>query len=99
MIKVIIERHTKNREQLAALLRELRAAAVHQPGYISGETLTSLDDKSLITVISSWRNIGEWRAWENSKIRGVINDTRIEPQLSGKTVVKAYEILAAEPAA
>ncbi|MDD5288614.1 MAG: antibiotic biosynthesis monooxygenase [Dehalococcoidales bacterium] len=96
MIKVVIERHSKDREKLASTLRELRAAAVHQSGYISGETLLSLDDKSLITVISSWRNLDDWRAWEDSKIRITINDVRIEPQTSGKTVIRKYEIMATE---
>jgi quinol monooxygenase YgiN len=37
MIRVIIERQVKNKERLLPMLRELRAAAVHQPGYVTGD--------------------------------------------------------------
>jgi len=44
MVRIIIERHLKTGKQgeLIHLLKELRTAAVHQPGYISGETLASI---------------------------------------------------------
>ena len=59
MIKVIIERHVKESEHLSPLLRELRVAAMNQPGYITGETLVSTEDKSIFTVISTWRGLDD----------------------------------------
>jgi len=48
MIRVVVERHLKEgkRGDLMPLLRELRAAAMHQPGYITGQTLAKTEDKS-----------------------------------------------------
>ena len=48
MIKVIIERQEKKEKNdaLSPLLLELRAAAVHSPGYVSGETLINTEDSS-----------------------------------------------------
>ncbi len=45
-IKVIIERSVSpdNQAEVAELLKELRAKAVLQPGYISGETLFSVKE-------------------------------------------------------
>ncbi len=41
MIRIMVERHLKadKREELLPLLRELRTAAIHHPGYVTGETL------------------------------------------------------------
>ena len=52
VIKVIIERQVKKGENLAPLLRELRATAIHQPGYVTGETLVDTEDSSNIVVVS-----------------------------------------------
>jgi hypothetical protein len=53
MIKVIIERQLKPGKEVYSLLRELRAAAIHQPGYVTCETLVSNEDRSDILVIST----------------------------------------------
>ncbi len=45
MIKVIIERQVKKGEDISLLLLELRAAAMCHPGYVSGETLLSTEDR------------------------------------------------------
>lgn len=41
IVRVIIERHLEEgrRVDLFPLLREFRAAAIHQPGYITGEPI------------------------------------------------------------
>jgi len=38
MVRIVIERHLKEGKKgdLMSLLRELRAAAMHQPGYVTG---------------------------------------------------------------
>ena len=92
MIKVIIERHAKEGESLSPFLRELRAGAIHQPGYITGETLVSTEDKSIITVISTWHSLEDWKAWETSDTRTRLYQ-QIEPLLAEKPKVKTYEIL------
>ena len=55
MFKVIIERQVREGEDISPLLRELRAAAMHYPGYVSGETLVSTQDSSIIITISPRR--------------------------------------------
>ena len=92
MIRVIIERHVKDGESLSVLLRELRAAAMQQPGYITGETLVSTEDKSIIAVISTWHSLEDWNAWATSETRARL-DRQIEPLLIEKPKIKIYQIM------
>ena len=95
MIKVIIERKVKKGEDISQLLRELRATAIHEPGYVTGETLVSANNKSDIIVVSTWQNLDLWKAWETSEARAKLY-RRIEPLLAEKPKVRVYEILATE---
>ena len=71
MVKVLIERRCRaNQEgELGKLLVELRSKGVQRSGYVSGETLNSLQDPSLWLVISTWLNVDLWKAWESSPER------------------------------
>jgi len=82
-VRVIIERSVTadKQDQLLDLLRQLRARAIHQPGYISGETLTSVDRPGTHLVISTWHSLHDWRAWENHPERMEIL-TQVEALLS-----------------
>ena len=95
MIKVIIERKLKKGENLGPLLRELRAAAIHQPGYVTGETIVSTEDSSSIVVLSTWQVLEDWKKWETSETRVRIYQ-QIEPLLSEKPKVKTYQMMATE---
>jgi len=97
MIRVIIERHPKEGEtgELMLRLRELRAAAIHQPGYITGETMANTEDASDITVLSTWRSLEEWKAWEKSETRSKLCQT-VASLLSEKHKVSTYLIMAPE---
>ena len=97
MIRVIIERHLKEgkRAELIPLLMKLRAAALHQPGYVTGETLVSTEDASVVTVLSTWGNLDDWKAWEKSEERVKLY-WQIEPLLQEKARVSLYQIMAAE---
>ena len=95
MIRAIIERRTRESERLATMLRELRAAAVHQPGYIAGETLVNTEDSTIVAVISTWRSLEDWKTWEKSPDRAELNN-KITPLLEGKPVVRTYQVMAAE---
>lgn len=69
--KIIIKRKFikgKQRE-IIALLRELRSGALQQPGYISGETLSSVEEPQALVVIGTWQDMESWIAWKE-------NDTR-----------------------
>jgi len=80
MIKVIVERDCQpgKEELLRELLVEMRTAAMHQPGYISGETLRELINPSHFKVISTWSTLGDWKKWQGSKQRLLIEE-KIEP--------------------
>jgi heme-degrading monooxygenase HmoA len=69
--KIIIKRKLikGKRREIIALLRELRSGALQQPGYISGETLSTLEDPQTLVVIGSWQDMESWIAWKE-------NDTR-----------------------
>ena len=97
MIRVIIERRLKreNKEALIPLLNQLRAKAVHRPGYVSGETLSSIEDASVMVVLSSWRNLTDWRMWEDSKERVELYK-EIEPLLEEKPKVSVFRVAATE---
>ena len=69
--KVIIKRRfiKGKKREIIALLRELRSGALQQPGYISGETLSSNENPQTLVVIGSWQDMDSWIAWRE-------NDTR-----------------------
>lgn len=91
-IKVLIKR--KIPEGLAGpqfnrLIRELRARANTQAGYISGETLKSLDRPNEFLVIGTWQTIDAWNAWKVSRERAEIQD-QIDTLLGRPTEYEAY---------
>ena len=97
MIRVLIERHITegNRGNLVRLLREMRTVAMHQPGYVTGETLESTEDASIIAVLSTWRSLEDWKAWDKSGQRMKLYQ-QIEPLLVEKPKVSIYQVMAAE---
>jgi heme-degrading monooxygenase HmoA len=74
-VKVFIKRklQEKNTVELTLLLNKLRALALSQPGYVSGETLNRIDKKDECMVIGTWRSLEAWNRWAN-------NPQRIEVQ-------------------
>jgi heme-degrading monooxygenase HmoA len=70
-IRVFIKRKVVpgNESALADLLTTLRGLALQAKGYISGETLRSLDDVNEYLVISTWHSLEDWRAWEDNRAR------------------------------
>ena len=69
--KILIKRRFKKGKQkeIIALLRELRGGALHQPGYISGETLTSSEDPQVLMVIGTWQDMESWYNWKQNNTR------------------------------
>lgn len=84
-VKVVIERSVSadNQGEMAELLKDLRAKAVRQQGYVTGETLFSVDRPGTHVVISTWENLRDWKAWEKDPER--------------KKIVKKIEYLLASP--
>lgn len=69
--KVLIRRKVPKEKsgEILALITRLRALAIEQSGYISGETLRSASDPDEYLVISSWNSIDDWREWKASPRR------------------------------
>lgn len=97
MVRIVIERRLKEgrRGDLLPLLRELRAVAMHQSGYVTGETLASAGDPSIISTLSTWRSLEAWKAWEKSEQRIKLYK-KIESLLVEKPKVTIYQVMATE---
>ncbi len=74
------------------LVRQLRALAIVQQGYISGETLKRVDHPQDYLVISTWQNKDAWNAWRTSRERAEIQE-QIDTLLGAPTEYEMYEYL------
>ena len=93
-VKVIIKRKWKieQPEELLPLLTELRSRAQKQAGYISGETLRSLDDPGDFMVISEWETSDDWKKWSQSKERRDIQH-KVDSLIGERSFYEIYETL------
>ena len=69
--RILIRRRFRrgSREEIFSLLRQFRAAALNQPGYISGETLSAAEDPQTVLVIGTWEDLTSWKKWKASNTR------------------------------
>jgi heme-degrading monooxygenase HmoA len=90
-IRVLIERKIvpENEPALSTLLMNLRSKAMLAKGYISGETLRSLDDPNEYLVISTWNTLDDWRKWEADKERQEIQ-SKIDSLLRAPAVQRIF---------
>ncbi len=90
-IKVIIRRNVpaEAREDVYPLFIKLRELAVKQDGYISGETLRNFDDPNDYIVISTWRSLDDWKAWEMNPERNALQNN-IDMLIGIKTEYRVY---------
>ena len=90
-VKIIIERtvNAENQGDVADLLKELRIRAIRQPGYMTGETLFSVDRPGTHLVISTWHSLREWQAWADNPHRKEITK-KIENLLTAPPKVNVY---------
>ncbi len=89
--KILIKRQFQkdSDRQILPILQKMRAAAMSQTGYISGETLTNYENPQRVTVISTWQNMDSWVRWKSSPER-----TKLESMLEvfqvGPTEFEAF---------
>ncbi len=91
-VEVMIKRKVKpgrQAKQLVPLLLKMRAMALNQPGYISGETLCNIDNPEECIVVSRWETVDDWNRWLKSKERAAIED-KIESLIGEKTDYSVY---------
>lgn len=90
-IKVVIERRAipGNELELNRLLMELRSKAMQSKGYISGETLRSLEDPNNFIVISTWDKMEDWKVWAQSEERKSVQ-AKIDALLRAPSTEQIY---------
>ncbi|RLA94117.1 MAG: antibiotic biosynthesis monooxygenase [Deltaproteobacteria bacterium] len=90
-VKILIQRRIKpgKEKELNQIVRELRSKAMHAEGFISGETLRSIEDPSVHLVISTWKSIDAWNRWVNSPERKALQD-KIDAILAEPTKMTPY---------
>ncbi len=93
MIKVLIKRQVKAQDYktLIGLTLDLRAAALHQPGYVSGETVVRGEDPVEVLAIGTWMSEDHWKAWRTSEQRHEIEDL-VLPLLVRPAEVTVYNV-------
>ena len=91
-VKIITQRTVSLDKQgeLQLLLRQLRMQAINQPGYITGETLISVDNPNTYIVISTWDSLEDWKTWESNPQRREIQ-VKIESLLTTHSQMAVYE--------
>jgi heme oxygenase (mycobilin-producing) len=90
-VKALIKRvvpESKAREMIP-LFRKMRALAMNQQGYISGETLRNLNNPDEFLVISNWESSAAWTKWLKSSERQEIQ-AEIDELLGGQTQYDIY---------
>ena len=70
-IKIFIKRKSPSGDgaELNHLLQKLRSLTLEQTGYVSGETLTRIDEPGEVIVVSTWNSVENWNKWVNDPRR------------------------------
>ena len=91
-VQVIIKRKilVDNPKALIPLLAELRNHAKDQPGYISGQTLKSIDNPNQYLVISTWQTADDWKNWFQSKERRDLQG-QVDSVIGERTFYEVFE--------
>ena len=89
-IRILIRRTVPadKARQMVPLFKQMRQLALHQKGYISGETMRNYNDPEEFLVISSWQSASDWENWLKGGKRQEIQE-KIDDLLGGKT---SYEV-------
>ena len=91
-VDVLIKRKVKpghQAKQLVPLILKMRAMALGQAGYISGETLCNVENPEACLVVSRWESIDDWNRWVKSKERTTL-EVKIETLTGEKSDYSVY---------
>lgn len=75
--------------EIMGLLKKLRSEALHQEGYVSGETLVDPENPYNMMVISTWRDMEGWNVWKNSSVRKSY-EAKLEEYQKSPTTYEVY---------
>jgi len=82
-------------KKLVPLILQMRALALHQPGYSSGKTLSDLEHPGDCLVISIWETVDDWNRWKQNKDRTHI-ESEIEALTGEETLYNTYAPMTAK---
>jgi len=91
-IKILIKRRLPldKATYIIAIFRQLRMLAIEQKGYISSETLRSMENPQEFLVISTWQSLEDWQNWFNSSQRRELHP-KVDMLLEGGTTYEACQ--------
>jgi heme oxygenase (mycobilin-producing) len=93
-VKILIKRRLpENRDKaqyVVGVFRQLRMLALEQKGYISSETLRSIQNPQEFLVISTWGSLEDWENWFNSSQRKELH-LKVDMLLDGETTYEAFQ--------
>ncbi len=91
LVKVIIKRDISEGKEkhFFSLLKNLRTSAIHQDGYISGETLVCNEKANRVLVISKWKSMDAWNHWKTD-VKRVEIDARLSELQENATSYESY---------
>jgi len=69
MIKVIEGYELRKDADIQPLFLKLRSYAMTFPGFISAEHIKSMKGSPISALLYNWKGLGDWEAWESSKLR------------------------------
>ncbi len=87
IVKVIIKRYVLEgkEKKFFPLLKNLRFNAMHQEGYISGETLICAENTNRVLIISKWESLKDWNNWKTD-IKRIEIDARLSELQANPTI-------------
>ena len=93
MIKVFLKRFVlaENCQTMMLYLKDMRAAALHQPGYVMGETLMRGENPVELLAIGTWISEEHWKAWETAPERLQLENI-VDSLLEGEVQTTIYNI-------
>jgi heme oxygenase (mycobilin-producing) len=93
-VKIFIKRRLPldkaKAQYIVSIFRQLRMLSLEQKGYISSETLRSMENAQEFLVISTWRSLEDWQKWFNSNQRKELH-SKVDMLLDGGTTYEAYQ--------
>ena len=92
-IKIIITRTFKdaNLKDAQAMLIQARSNAMREKGYISSETLASMDNPAKKVVLTMWQTREDWENYKNSPARQE-NERKYSEILEGETEYEVFNM-------
>ena len=99
-VTVITELHVAphQADHALAIATELRANAIRQPGFITGETLIDIEDHQKVVMFANWGSLEDWKLFETSAERQQL-EGNVDSLLSEPMKMRIFTNVASSPAA